>query len=81
MDLNLFAARDNFQVTARVLHINSEYQFLTQDSTFVFYALENNCELNGVNRKQGDAVIAEKEAVVNCQSNDVKLFVGNLLAK
>lgn len=81
MDLNLFAARDAFQVSAHVLHINAEHKFTTQDSTSVFYALESDCKLNGVHLNQGDAAIAENEVSVVCQCDAVKLFVGKLQPK
>jgi uncharacterized protein len=78
LDLNLFAARDEFRAECEVINLAGSIDLNVARTDVVLFALDGACELNGVHLQQGDAAILQNESVVVCKAKSAQLYVGKL---
>jgi environmental stress-induced protein Ves len=78
LDLNLFAARGAFRAECEVISLVGSTDFNVAKTDVVFFALDGDCELNGIHLMRGDAAIAQNESRVTCKAQYAKLYLGKL---
>ncbi len=78
VDLNLFAARDTYGLSANIETLEGEKHFKTEGSIVVFYALQKTCIVNGSNLNEGDAAVASHEDTFHLAGHSASVFVGIL---
>lgn len=84
MDLNLFFARDRFDVDASVVKLAGRQELTVAGPAAVFFALDGACKLSTggatVALDEGDAAVLRHGATVQAEGSGAKLFVGFLNA-
>ena len=84
LDLNLFYARDRFEVDARVVKPAGRQELPVAGPAAVFFALDGACKLSTggatVTMDKGDAAVVRLANTVQAEGEDAALFVGLLNA-